>query len=91
MLLKKFRKEIDKIDQKLISLLTKRANVAKEVGKFKKENNMNIYQQGREGEIKIKLKKYSEKSGLSYSFLSKLWDEIMSEAIRLQEKVFEEE
>lgn len=42
------RKEIDKIDDELIELLVKRSELACDVAKYKKENNMEVFQQGRE-------------------------------------------
>ncbi len=42
------RKEIDKIDDQLIELFEKRTQLACDVAKYKKENNMEVFQQGRE-------------------------------------------
>lgn len=42
------RAEIDKIDNQLVELLEKRSQLACDVAKYKKENNMQVFQQGRE-------------------------------------------
>lgn len=42
------RGEIDKIDDQLVELLEKRSQLACDVAKYKKENNMQVFQQGRE-------------------------------------------
>ncbi len=42
------REEIDKIDDQLVELLEKRSQLACDVARYKKENNMQVFQQGRE-------------------------------------------
>jgi chorismate mutase/prephenate dehydratase len=54
--LKKKRKEIDLIDQKLLTLLNQRLRIAQEIGKIKKEMGKKIYDPEREKEILEKLK-----------------------------------
>jgi len=54
--LKRKRKEIDRIDQKLLILLNQRLRIAQEIGKIKKETGKKIYDPKREKEILEKLK-----------------------------------
>ena len=64
MSLDNFRKEIDKIDDELFEILSRRKDVVIEVGKFKKENNLPIYHPEREAEVlkkKIKISFTREK------------------------------
>lgn len=42
------RAEIDKIDDELVKLFEKRSQLACDVARYKKENNMEVFQQGRE-------------------------------------------
>lgn len=42
------RAEIDKIDDELVKLFEKRTQLACDVARYKKENNMEVFQQGRE-------------------------------------------
>lgn len=42
------RAEIDEIDEQLVKLLEKRTQLACDVARYKKENNMEVFQQGRE-------------------------------------------
>lgn len=49
------RGEIDTINQEILILLNKRAEVVLEIGKLKKENSMNVYDPGREKEIEKRL------------------------------------
>jgi len=53
--IEKWRKEIDQIDNKIVDLLNKRANIQKEIGNFKKEKNLKIYSRKRENELLDKL------------------------------------
>lgn len=46
-----YRAEIDVIDKELIKLFEKRMNVVLNVARYKKENNMEIFQNGREEEV----------------------------------------
>ena len=58
--LTEYRKEIDKIDDEILTLFLKRMEVASKVADFKKENGLSTVQKGREREI---LQRVSEKSG----------------------------
>lgn len=54
--LKKKRKEIDLIDQKLLTLLNQRLRFAMEIGKIKKEMGQKVYNLWREKEVLERLK-----------------------------------
>ena len=49
--LDKHRKEIDKIDDNIIELLEQRFNLVVEIGQYKKEHNLPIYDSKREEEL----------------------------------------
>lgn len=49
--LSEYRREIDEIDKELTKLFEKRMNTVLKVAKYKKENNLNVLQQGREEEV----------------------------------------
>ena len=55
--LEKKRKEIDLIDQKLLTLLNQRLRITLEIGKVKKEMGKRIYDTEREKEILDRLKR----------------------------------
>jgi len=55
--LKKKRKEIDLIDQKLSTLLNRRLRMAQKIGKIKKEMGKKIYDPKRESEVLEKLER----------------------------------
>lgn len=87
--LKSFRKQLDKIDHKIVKLLGKRMEVARHVGNFKYDRNMKIYQPSREAELRERLEALAKENGVRPKFLIDLWNDVMSESIREQEQVFE--
>jgi len=46
-----FRKELDRIDKKIIALLNKREKISRKVGIYKKKNNMKIQDKKREKQM----------------------------------------
>ncbi|MFN3246081.1 MAG: chorismate mutase, partial [Leptonema sp. (in: bacteria)] len=55
--LSKYREEIDQIDQQIVELILKRSELASEIGKIKKQNNLPIYKPEREVKIYENIKK----------------------------------
>lgn len=49
--LEEYRREIDLIDKEMIALFERRMDVARKVGEYKKENNMEILNSKREAEV----------------------------------------
>lgn len=77
--LDKYRKEIDKIDDSIIELLEQRFNLVVEIGQYKKENNLPVFDAKRESAIKqkFKTKKYQDS-------LSNIYDTILKESKTIQ-------
>ena len=71
------RKQIDVLDDHIVSLLAKRMKVVKDVGKFKKENNLPPLDNKRWKEI-IKTKK---------GFIKKIWEIIHDEALKIEKNI----
>ena len=78
------RKEIDEIDSQLMELFEKRMHVVKDVVAYKIENNMEIFQSGREKEVIEKnvsrihdeeLKDYAQAFLLQMMNVSKLYQQ----------------
>lgn len=84
------RQEIDHIDDELMNLLSNRMKVARDIGEYKKGNNMTILQQKRWNEILEKAKKVSHERGLSMEFVTKFINAIHEESINQQELIFKE-
>ena len=80
--LKEFRKDIDNIDNKIINLLNKRAEIVIEIGKIKKLLNLGVFQPKREEEI---IQRITNKSTLlKPSIVKTIWKEIMGASKDLQ-------
>ena len=62
--LKILRRNIDQIDDKLIPLFLERLEIARQIGQYKKENDLPIYDPKRE---KDKLRDIAEKAGEDFS------------------------
>ncbi|MFX1239713.1 MAG: chorismate mutase [Promethearchaeota archaeon] len=70
------RKDIDKIDDKIVDLLNMRAELVVEIGKIKKQMKIEVLQPQREKEI---LKRVKEKSILLKSTsIEAIWKEILN-------------
>ena len=78
------RKEIDKIDSQLVSLINKRGTLSGDIGDIKKKKKKPIYSPGRESMVyKGVLKK--SKGPIPESSLKAIYSEIMSACISLEE------
>jgi len=74
--LKKKRRKLDLLDQKLLTLLNRRFRITREVGKIKKEIGMKIYDAQREKEILEGLER-KNKGPLKKGDLKKIFATIM--------------
>ncbi len=84
------RHEIDEIDEELLNLLGRRMNLAEEIGKYKKLNNIAILQSSRWTEILDKSIKKGTAVGLSADFVGTVLKSIHEESINHQEKIMRE-
>lgn len=74
--LEKKRKEIDLLDQKLLTLLNQRLRTARKIGKIKREMGKRIYDFGREKEILDGLRR-KNKGPLKSEDLRKIFTALM--------------
>lgn len=81
------RSEINQIDDDLMNLLGERMNIARNIGEFKKQNNMTILQPKRWQEILEKAQVKGDANKLSSDFVSKLLRAIHDESIDQQENI----
>ena len=81
--LKDLRNKIDEIDKKIVELLNKRAELSHEVGKVKKEKNLEIIDFSREKEVFNKVLKYSNKK-IPDEDLKNIYREIIASSRKLQ-------
>jgi chorismate mutase len=85
--LEKFRQQINHIDDELMQLIGQRMKIAKQIGQYKKDNNITILQTNRWNEILERAYQHGEVLGLSQEFVSRYMDAIHLESINLQNKL----
>ena len=85
--LEELRSEIDKLDEELIDILTRRMMIVEEIGNYKKENNITILQLKRWSQIIHDRVNAAVKLGLSKEFMSKLLEALHEESIQRQTEV----
>jgi chorismate mutase len=89
--LDRLRKEIDMIDEEIMGILASRMKIAREIGMYKKENNMTILQSERWKEVLSKFIERGTQNGLSEEFITRVIKSIHDESIEQQEKIMEGE
>lgn len=85
--LERLRSQIDQYDAELFQILSHRMQVAEEIGRTKRDNNVMILQTARWDEIVSKFIAQSEHLNLSKEFLSILLNSIHMESIQRQNSV----
>lgn len=84
------RRAIDAIDERLVRLLNRRASCALQVGQFKKQAGLDIYQPDREREV-LELVRRRNSGPLDDSAVTRLFERIIDENRRLERAVHEGE
>jgi chorismate mutase len=82
------RNKIDELDDELLNILTRRVELSKKIGQYKKENNVTILQVRRWNNIMNKQLKNAKINGISNTFVKYIFDAIHDESIEVQTKVF---
>lgn len=86
MALNKLRKDIDKIDKKILELLNKRTDLILSIGRLKKKRGMGVYVPYREKDVYDKLAK-TNKGPLADKSVRAIYREIMSGALSLEKNI----
>lgn len=82
--IKKWRQEMDVLDQEIIALLGNRMRLAETIGAYKKEKNLTIFSLNRWKEILESRQAQGEDVGLSIRFLKTYLEALHAESIRHQ-------
>lgn len=82
--LKAYRQEINRLDNYILELLAERMGISEEIGAFKKENNIAIYQPTHWAETVKKALAIGQTNGLSQEFILELFQKIHNESIERQ-------
>lgn len=77
------RIEINKIDKEIVHLLEKRLNVVMEIGKYKEENNIPVYDEEREKAVIKKCLNYLDNKQFSNS-VEEIYKQIMDSSKLLE-------
>lgn len=81
--LKILRKKIDKLDQQLVYLLSKRAALSRETGKLKRKRGRGAYVPDRESQVLSHVARMN-RGPLSRQSLEAIWREVMSASLSLE-------
>lgn len=85
--LEELRSEIDKIDDQLIELMANRMELVKNIGSYKKENKVTVFQLERWKAILQRTNTMGNPMGLTKEFINGLFNVIHDESIRQQTEV----
>lgn len=89
--LEELRSKIDKLDEDLIQILNSRMNLVKEIGEYKKDNGITVFQLERWNEILKTRSEFGDLLGLETDFVKQLMERIHSESIKTQIAQFQKE
>lgn len=81
------RKQVDECDNELMNLLAKRMRVCREIGKYKKEHNMTVFQASRYSEILDKRGAQGALLGMSPEFIAQVFEHVHEESVRQQVEI----
>jgi chorismate mutase len=86
MTIDELRRQIDQLDEKLVELLTERANCALAIGKLKHELGLEVYQPDREAEVLHHVQTHGEQTGspLTGDAIVRVFERIIDEARRIE-------
>lgn len=85
------REQIDSLDREILQLLSERMNVAEQIGRIKRENDVRILQTARWEDVMKRVLMSSRSLGLSEPFLRTMLDAVHVESIEHQNRVMNEE
>lgn len=78
------RQQIDRLDDELLELLAKRMRVSRDIGRYKKENNMSVVQAGRYNDLMQRRVEIGESLDMSAEFIRNVLAAIHEESVRQQ-------
>ena len=78
------RQQIDDLDNQLMELLAKRMRVCRQIGQYKKEHNMTVFQASRYNEILEKRGAQGALCGMSPEFVATVFESVHEESVRQQ-------
>jgi chorismate mutase len=89
--LEELREEIDHLDQELYEVIASRMKLVDQIGFYKKDNNVTVFQKNRWKEISESRHSWAEKLGLDPEFMDELFKMIHESSIRRQTLIMNQE
>jgi len=90
MSLEEYREEIDRVNKEIAQKIAERMDIVDEVGKYKKENNMEIKDEGREEVVKDQFEDIFKDEGLPQEKGRELAELLIRMAITEEKEVLDE-
>jgi chorismate mutase len=84
------RNRIDAIDTELLETLSSRMEIVKQIGNYKRENNVTALQIGRFAELMDKRVKLGESLNLNAHFVQQIFQHIHEDSVRMQTDIMDE-
>lgn len=81
------RREIDDLDDEILRCVATRLRLCEEIAAFKKNSDIPMMQPGRVAEVKKSRAERGDKLGLDPAFTIRLFDEIIAEACRIEDRL----
>ena len=81
------RKQVDKVDEKILLLLGKRMSVARKIGQLKKEKSLPVLDKTRWNQVLRSNLVKSENLGLSKNFIREIFRIIHKNSLRVQKGI----
>jgi len=85
------RNRIDALDRELLETLSSRMEIARQIGQYKKDNNVTALQIGRFAELMEKRVKLGESLNLNGHFVQQLFQHIHEDSVRMQTEIMDKE
>ena len=89
--LETLREEINRIDEDIISLLSRRMEVAKKIAALKQDKGIPVEDRDREKTLFLKLEKEARRNNINEKFVSEVFGVIVSHSKLIQNKILEEQ
>ena len=85
--LEELRSQIDHIDQELYEVIAARMKIVDQIGYYKRDNNVTVFQKNRWKEISESRESWAKNLGLDVDFMDELFKRIHENSIRRQREI----
>jgi chorismate mutase len=89
--LEQLRERIDHLDQEIIEILSMRKQLIENIGYYKKENNVTVFQLERWNEILSTRMEWGKSKNISAQYIQEIYKAIHDESIRIQTEIMGKE